>query len=272
MGLALSIAEEFIIQQTSLAPLPFPGANAAFGRYAGVNWVYFLFMLAYESVWVVLVPVKVTELLFPAAAEKPWLRTRGLIITCVSFLLGCRIAWYGWTQQALKRMNVAPYQPPLFTIGLGFAAIFLLIACAHVLRRRAHSSAVSTRNAPNPWLPGIAALVFSTGWWLLMVQIFSPHPTASAPAVLALAAAWAILAGYLFCYWCSGSGWSEMHAWASALGAVLAGMLPGYLSLAGWTRLDLIFKVCTNIAALIGFAILLRKLRTRHGNAAVRIV
>ena len=28
LGLALSIAEEFIIQQTSIAPLPFPGANA----------------------------------------------------------------------------------------------------------------------------------------------------------------------------------------------------------------------------------------------------
>ena len=57
LGLALSVAEEFLIQQTSLAPLPFPGINAAYGRYLGVNWVYFLFMLGYESVWVVLVPV-----------------------------------------------------------------------------------------------------------------------------------------------------------------------------------------------------------------------
>src|SRR5580700_11067854 len=38
LGLALSIAEEFIIQQTSIAPLPFPGANADFARFWGVNW------------------------------------------------------------------------------------------------------------------------------------------------------------------------------------------------------------------------------------------
>jgi len=95
LGLALSVAEEFLIQQTSLAPLPFPGANAHYGRFLGVNWVYFLFMLGYESVWVVLVPVQVTEILFPARRARPWLRKGGLIAACVAFLLGCRIAWYG---------------------------------------------------------------------------------------------------------------------------------------------------------------------------------
>ena len=70
LGLALSIAEEFIIQQTSLAPLPFPGSNAGYGRMWGVNLVYLLFMLGYESVWVVVVPVQVTELFFPAASPR----------------------------------------------------------------------------------------------------------------------------------------------------------------------------------------------------------
>src|SRR5215469_1185276 len=73
LGLALSVAEEFIIQQTSIAPLPFPFSHADYGRMWGVNLVYLLFMLGYESVWVVLVPVQVTELFFPRAAEQPWL-------------------------------------------------------------------------------------------------------------------------------------------------------------------------------------------------------
>src|SRR5271170_561980 len=64
LGMGLSIAEEFIIQQTSLAPLPFPGSHAAYGRVWGVNLVYLLFMLVYESVWLVMVPVQVTELFF----------------------------------------------------------------------------------------------------------------------------------------------------------------------------------------------------------------
>src|SRR5580704_14294446 len=72
LGLGLSIAEEFIIQQTSLAPLPFPGAHADYGRVGGINLVYLLFMLGFESVWVVVVPVEVTELFFPQRASQPW--------------------------------------------------------------------------------------------------------------------------------------------------------------------------------------------------------
>jgi len=64
LGLGLSIAEEFLIQQTSLALLPLPGALAHDGRAWGVNWIYFLYMLGFESVWVVLVPAGVTELWF----------------------------------------------------------------------------------------------------------------------------------------------------------------------------------------------------------------
>src|SRR3984893_12461279 len=51
LGLALSIAEEFLIQQTSIAPIPFQGAHAEYGRVWGVNLVYLLFMLGVESVW-----------------------------------------------------------------------------------------------------------------------------------------------------------------------------------------------------------------------------
>src|SRR5215469_5308500 len=73
LGLALSVAEEFIIQQTAIATLPFPFSHADYGRMWGVNLVYLLFMLGFESVWVVVVPVQVMELFFPRAAEQPWL-------------------------------------------------------------------------------------------------------------------------------------------------------------------------------------------------------
>src|SRR6266568_4863736 len=139
LGLALSIAEEFIIQQTSIAPLPFQGINANFGRYYGVNWLYFLFMLGFESVWVVLIPVQVTELIFPERREQPWLRKRGLIVTCIAFLVGCRIAWYGWTQQARPRLHAAPYHPPIVALLCGIAAIATLTFMAWLLREYGRS-------------------------------------------------------------------------------------------------------------------------------------
>ena len=263
LGLSLSVAEEFVIQQTSLYPLPFPGVNAAYGRYLGVNWVYFLFMLGFESVWVVLVPVQVTELLFPSHRDQPWLSTRGLIATCVAFLLGCRIAWYGWTQQALKRMHVAPYHPPLASIGLGLAVITLLIGLAYALRAYGHSGRKETRRAPNPWMLGLAVFLFSTLWWALLGQVFTPHPRLAANQALALGVIWALLGLSLLNYWSGARDWNDMHRWAASFAATFSSMLPGYLSLAGWSRPDLIFKIVVNVAAFAGLLLLALRIRRR---------
>ena len=99
-------------------------------------------MLGFESVWVVLIPVQVTELIFPDRREQPWLRKRGLIATCIAFLLGCRIAWYGWTQQARPRLHAAPYHPPAILILLGLAAIAALIGIAWLVRGYGHSGQI----------------------------------------------------------------------------------------------------------------------------------
>src|SRR5580698_3440049 len=80
LGLALAVFEECIVQQTSLAPLPWLAISADYGRRLGVNWIYFLFMLGYERVWVVVVPIQVTELIFPEWRAERWLRTGGMKI------------------------------------------------------------------------------------------------------------------------------------------------------------------------------------------------
>ena len=90
----------------------------------GVNWLYFLFMLGYESVWIVLVPVQLTELIFPERRRDPWLKNRGLIISSFVFLLGSFLAWFLWTQRARPlTYHVAPYQPARLLLFLGALAI-----------------------------------------------------------------------------------------------------------------------------------------------------
>ena len=138
LGLALSITEEFIVQQTSLAPLPFPGANADYGRFGGVNWIYFLFMLGFESVWVVLAPVQVAELIYQDRRDQPWLRKRGIIVCCLVFPMGCLLAWYGSTQQARPLMQSRPIVA-LLLILLGLGAIGLFILLGYVLRGCGHA-------------------------------------------------------------------------------------------------------------------------------------
>jgi hypothetical protein len=53
LGIAFVMAEECVIQQTSLAPLVGVDPDHAYGRALGVNWVYLLWALGYESIWAV---------------------------------------------------------------------------------------------------------------------------------------------------------------------------------------------------------------------------
>ncbi|HVC47499.1 MAG TPA: hypothetical protein VND90_09665 [Terracidiphilus sp.] len=242
LGLALSVAEEFIIQQTSIAPLPFMGANAAYGRMLGVNWVYFLFMLGFESIWVVVVPVQVAELFFPAHRHKPWLRTRGFLVTCFFFLLGSFMAWYGWTQQARKRLGAAPYSPPLSHIVAGIATIALLILFAWMLRSVGHAGRNASGKTWSPWLAGLVVFVFSAPWWELITIIFVPHLEPPAWVALSGGVAWAVLAFALVQFLCAPQGFGRMHRWACSFAAILSVVVTSDLSAAGWTRPDLIAK------------------------------
>jgi hypothetical protein len=264
LGLALSVAEEFIIQQTSIAPLPFPGANADFGRYAGVNWIYFLFMLGFESVWVVLIPVQVTELIFPNRREQPWLRKRGLIATCIAFLVGSRIAWYGWTQQARPRLHAAPYHPPAVLILLGLVTIAVLIGTAWLVRGYGHSSQIDSRRPASPWILLIKAFVFAAAWFELIGLVFVPHPGLAPWIPLTAGLVWALLAYAILRYWSAACGWSDIHRLALSFGAVLGCIAMSDISAAGWTRIDLIGKITFQSLAIVGFLLLGQKVWQRE--------
>ncbi len=263
LGLALSIAEEFIIQQTSIAPLPFAGANADYGRYAGVNWLYFLFMLGFESVWVVLVPVQVTELIFPDRREQTWLRRRGLIATIIAFLVGCRIAWYGWTQQARPRLHAAPYHPPAMLMLIGLAAIGVLIGMAWVLRGFGHCGQSDSRQPAKPWLIGLVVCFLGAAWFELIGLIFAPHQAFAVWISLTTGLTWAILSFALVRYWSGAEGWRDIHRFALSFGAVFGCMAISDVSAAGWTRMDLIAKFIFQFLAVAGFLLLARRVWRR---------
>jgi hypothetical protein len=259
LGLALSIAEEFIIQQTSIAPLPFPGANPAYGRYVGINWLYLLFMLGFESVWVVPIPVQVTELIFPYHRERPWLRTRGLIATCIAFLIGSRIAWYGWTQQARPRLHAAPYHPPIALILIGLASIVSLVLAAYLLRGYCHAGQVTSRQPASPWLLGVKAFILAAAWYSLISLVFVPHPGLAPWIPLTAGSIWALLSLFLVRYWSAAVGWRDIHRWALSCGAMLGCMAASDISSVGWTTLDLVGKFVFQFCALVGLLLLARK-------------
>ena len=253
LGLALSVAEEFVIQQTSIAPLPWLGTAPQYGRAWGVNWIYFLYMLGYESVWVVLVPVQAVYLLFPRLRGETWLRTRGMIISSVLFLLGSFIAWFSWTQRARTVVfHAAEYKPPVHLIVAGLASIALLFAAAWSLRSIRSRTEDASRTVSNPWLVGIAGFVLGLAWYALIVLVFVPNAPIGAPVVAACGIAWAALSFLLIRRWSSGHGWGELQRWALVFAAILVCMVGGFGGSSTWPRMDLIAKIVLNALAVLG--------------------
>jgi hypothetical protein len=263
LGLALSVAEEFIVQQTSLAPIPFAGSHPDYARVWGINLVYFLFMLGFESVWVVVVPVQITELFFPQRREFPWLRRPGLIVSCFVFLIGCRMAWYAWIKRARPMLHAVPYQIPTRYLVAGFLAIAALIALAYALRNVARARPADTRGTAPAWLAFVVAFIMGAAWFELIAQNFVPKPIEPFWIAFYGGLAWAVAAVILFVWWSSRPAWSAVHRFAAAFGATLACQAVPYANFATWPPVDRVGKIIFDLLALVGFFLLGRRVIAR---------
>ena len=261
LGLALAVAEEWIIQQTSIAPL-IGLAKTAYGRVWGVNLVYFLWALGYESVWVVLIPIQLTELLFPMRRASPWLRTRGLILTSIAFLLGAFMAWYGWTQRArIMIFHMPPYTPPRSFLLGAFVTIVALVFAAYTFP----SSSSRKGTVPSPWIVLIAATLLGTPWAAFVLFGFGSFPAIQYQYALAAGIAWCILTFSLFARWTSCQHWSDRQRLAVTLGGTLACSLGGFIvfKIGGALRIDWIGKTVIDGIAVLWLGSLGRKLQRR---------
>jgi|SRR5580658_154962 hypothetical protein len=284
LGLALAVAEEWVIQQTSIAPLV-GLAKHAYGRVWGVNWVYSLWALGYESVWVVLVPVHLTELLFPARRDQPWLRTRGLVIASLVFVVGACMAWYGWTQRArVMIFHMPPYSPPPLYLAAAVAVIVLLILAAytapsvHLRHSEVRHSEVIPNAAPSPQLVGMIVTALGSGWAAFVLLGFGSLPGVPYSLALGAGLAWCGLTLFLMRRWTSSSDWGDAHRFALVFGGILGCMLGGFavFKIGGALRIDWIGKAILNVAAvawliMIGRTIVGRTIVGRTIDGAPRI-
>ena len=263
LGLALAVFEECVVQQTSLAPLPWPAISPDYGRLHGVNWIYFLYMLGYESVWVVLVPIQVTELIFPERREVTWLRTGGMIASAVVFLLGARVAWYAWIKRARPMVFHAPDYDVPWSTTVVFLVVMALLFLIAFLSRHVERKDSAIRKAPPVWSMVAGAMLFGFPWYRLMVLIFGERSTPPFWIPMALGVAWAGFAYFFIRYWAAGRGWEDMHRWGLTFGAVLVCMIAGFSGSSTWLRMDLVGKCVLDVLAVAGFALLARRIWRR---------
>ena len=262
MGIALAVAEEWVIQQTSIAPLVGLARNA-YGRIWGVNWIYFLWAVGYESVWVVLVPVQLTELLFPEGRANRWLKKGGFIVAHLVFVLGAFMAWYGWTQRArVKIFHLPPYSPPPLYIVGALVVILLLILVARALPERASRGGRTTgRSAPNAGTVGFAVTVLGSVWTAYVILAFGWMPKAPVSLSLAGGLAWCLSTFFLIHRWSSSRDWSDADRLALVFGGMLACSIGGYAAFiaGGALRIDWIGKSLIDTAMIISLMLLWKR-------------
>lgn len=246
LGLALAVAEECLIQRTSLAPLVGSDPNHPYGRSLGVNWVYFLWALVYESIWVVVLPIQLVEIIFPDRRDEPWLRWRGLVTCSVVFLVSSFFAWYLWTQVFVpKFFPELAYDVPLPAIVLSLAAIAALTATALVPG--------ADLRLPRPQTIGLIAFLLGLPWFGLVFIAYRIAPSLPPfiPIVAGLAVAGAAL--FLITSWSASAQWQDSHSLALIFGALLASMLAGFavLRISGAAAVDVAGKVAFNLIAIV---------------------
>ena len=267
LAIVLSIAEEFLIQQTSVAPMVIHLKGVIYARAWGINYVYLLWALIYESVSVVILPIYLTELIFPERKKDLWINKGGVVLFSVLFLLGSFAAWFTWTQIArVKVFHVPAYTPNLPIVSTAIIVIALLILFAY-RKSDITSWPVQQMNPPSSGLLMVLGGLWSILVFGLVLLGFGIMP--SFPPIIAVCGGLglAMAAIYFLPRWSNNARWDRMHTFSIIFGVMVSSMLITFVGFIGALPKDLYFKIIVDTIAIllmIRLGLRLRKEVTTH--------
>jgi hypothetical protein len=187
VGLAYGIIEEGTVVQSifdqQARGLDFLGY---YGHWAGVNWIWALFIVPYHAVFSIAVPVALAELWFLERHSEAWLGPAGLVAAAAAFILNAAL--------------LAVYQTHLFTphapdvsLGANIAAAVIALAMVAAAFRATPAAGRAARGAASPsrvwWTGFVCGLAWFIGFRVLVIGSGT-----NMPAAVALAAGGAIAA------------------------------------------------------------------------------
>lgn len=268
LALCLALAEEFLIQQTSVAPLVISIKGVAWARAWGINYAYLLWALVYEAVLVVLLPVMLVEMLFPSRRHARWLNAVGWGLQLVLFAAGSFLAWFSWTQIArTKVFHLPPYTPPLSHVVLAMAAIALLMAASLGPWARHWVESPRAGRPPAPLLFAAGGAVWAVLWFGLEVLAFGIMPQLPPAAAIGPALALCAAMATTLPLWSAHPDWSDAHRGWLIAGTMIATMaiffLGGFDPVTG--PADFWFKLVTDAIAGVLFVLLAVRVSRRAG-------
>lgn len=263
LGMLYAILQECIITQTSVSPVLSGGdPSQIYGWAYGISWVYLLWALVYESMWAIVLPIMLVELLFPARRDESWVGGRGMAVAAAAFVIASIAVWYRFTQVGILPGKAFEAPLPVIAAALAGAAGFAVVALTPWTKKAAATQ--PGKHAAPPWLVGLAGFGLSLPWFALPVLVFAgPVPfSASFPILVALV--WAAGALFLLYRWTSSQAWTDENQLALIIGALSASMLAGYLESGIQLPLDLVGKLIFNLMAVLLLGYLAWNIH-RHG-------
>lgn len=224
----------------------------------GTSPVWTSYVLVIHCVWSILVPIVLTERLFPAHADEPWLRAPGTILVTLIYLLGAVATGAG----NYYTYRFFPSSAQVLTV-LAFAVVCVVAGLLiRPSRRRERGGRVPA--------PGVlAAVTLCTGSVFILVQPdgaehgFLPFGVTLAIMALAVGAAGATLmiAG-------QGPAWSVRHVLGAAAGALATYIWAGFMiqfSIHGFSTVGLLGQIGFALIALALLASCWRRSVTVRG-------
>lgn len=221
LGLAYGVTIEGLALQSLFNP-HFLSLDISFGRAAGVNWPWALYMVGYHALWSIVIPITVTQLLFPPRAAVSWVGRVGLG-GFTGLLLLMVAAFHGLF------VKMSAFNAPLsHQLGAAFAVALLVVASLQLPRRESAGG-----RAPGAvYLPGLLAFLSGLLWLGLYGDIFHhPHLLPAAGSLVAgLVLAILFIGGALHL---SRMPWSPGHWFSFAAGGLAANTLFGFVVVTG---------------------------------------
>lgn len=272
-GVGYELVEDGLGLQALTSPHLYGAADWA-PRLFGLNTAYWEANVAYHVVFSVLVPIALTDLIFPTLRDRPYLRRGGLTAVAACAVLGV----------LLLRVSVPPSEDPGYTAPLGaivgcvVLVVLLGVLALRVLPRWAAGARLDAPaepgHAPTAHLAGAygAVAVFS-----FMALIF-PFGSADQPAFthglwvfLPMAAAAAIALGSLRWVgrWCRAGDWDDLNRLWLIGGALLAHTTFGTIGVVHTTADRIGLVVIAGLEAALVIALLRRLRRGAAGDVGV---
>jgi len=251
LALVLSVAEEFLIQQTSIAPMVIHLKGVTYARAGGINYVYLLWALIYESVSVVILPIYLTELIFPERRKDLWISKGGVVLFSLLFLLGSFAAWFTWTQIArVKVFHVSAYTPsfPLVAAAIIVIAFLVFMAIKKPIKK---SLPIKEMNPPAEWLLMVSGAIWSVLLFGLVLLGFGILPAFPPIIAVLIALGLAAAAVYFLPRWTNSICWKQTHTFSLIFGIMIGSILITFIGFIGALPKDLYFKIIVDAIAIL---------------------